>query len=420
MNRSIDRHDGGRTRRRGALRGLCGVCVGVVLCSMVPALADDVIFSNGVAAVEALRKAGSFAEALTRLGAVQAADPARAGELSVLAGSLKAAKREAQKLRYAQEMLASPDPQVRIAVADAFEQGAETGRILLRRAVREGEDAAAARAAELLAGLHEPSAFPDLAVRLTRDVRSPARAPLSASLLTLSDAATPEAAAGLWDAVRTWPPAAQLVAADLLDRVVERCCTGDTTRLDAVARKPGLTAALRAYVGVAMACTNDAAVAAWGVARCTRYGLAVPGLRGAYFAGTEFGTQLLARVDAAIDFPNAQFGLPDKRDADLSVRWTGWLLVTRVGAYTFRIPCDDGHRLWIDDRLVSDLWDSVKEGNATLDLTPGLHPFRLDYKACPAPNHIRVLWKGPDGTERVLGAENLRAAPLTTPGDRHP
>jgi hypothetical protein len=194
--------------------------------------------------------------------------------------------------------------------------------------------------------------------------------------------------------------------------VVDRQCAGDPARLDEVAHAPGLTAELRAYVEDATFCTNNAGLAAWGVAHCYQYGFTVPGIRGAYYEGANFEKAVFERIDEKLDFGGGQFGYADKRDSDLSVRWTAKLTVARSGRYTFRIPCDDGYRLTLDGTLVSDVWDAVRETRTDVDLSAGAHDFQLEYKACPPPNHLRVFWTGPDGVEKILSKENLRAVPL--------
>jgi len=293
------------------------------------------------------------------------------------------------------------------------DQGGETARILLRQAVRERDDRSAVQAASILADLRDDRAFPVVADRLARDIQTPVRPALIAALVNLSDAADAKQAAKIWAKFRNEPLPAARGVADLLGRIVEKQCGGDPARLDGLAQAPGLAAQLQDYVARASFCTNDAELAAWGVKQCYRYGLVVPGIRGAYYEGANFETRVFERIDGKIDFPNGQFDYPDKRESMLSIRWTGRLVAPQAGTYKFRIPCDDGHRLSIDGKRVSDLWDSVCEGRAEVTLQAGAHDFLLEYKACPAPNYIQVFWTGPDGVERLLSKENLRCVPLS-------
>ncbi|MHA3771303.1 lamin tail domain-containing protein [Verrucomicrobiota bacterium sgz303538] len=84
------------------------------------------------------------------------------------------------------------------------------------------------------------------------------------------------------------------------------------------------------------------------------------GLLGEYFDNTELsGDPVVTRIDAPIDFEwtdqGPAPGLPVK---GYSVRWTGQLQPRRAGDASFEINASGGVRLWIDDELILDAWDS--------------------------------------------------------------
>jgi hypothetical protein len=56
-------------------------------------------------------------------------------------------------------------------------------------------------------------------------------------------------------------------------------------------------------------------------------------------------------------------------------------LALPAGYYDLAVYSDDGARVWIDDHLVVDLWDtpSPRSGYATHALTGGAHPIRVEY-----------------------------------------
>jgi hypothetical protein len=104
--------------------------------------------------------------------------------------------------------------------------------------------------------------------------------------------------------------------------------------------------------------------------------------RGEYFTNRKLeGDPALVRNDKNIDF-NWQSkapasGLPVN---DFSVRWTREVKFD-AAIYRFSVEADDGVRLWVDDRMVIDLWkDSERNlGSVDLALTKGNHDLKLEY-----------------------------------------
>ena len=94
------------------------------------------------------------------------------------------------------------------------------------------------------------------------------------------------------------------------------------------------------------------------------------GLQGEYFAGTNFETLKVSRVDTNVDFDwqrqNVAWGRPDgikRPDAALpetnySARWTGLIAPPETDEYVFIVAADGGARLWIDGQNVFDDWTS--------------------------------------------------------------
>jgi hypothetical protein len=81
------------------------------------------------------------------------------------------------------------------------------------------------------------------------------------------------------------------------------------------------------------------------------------GLRGQYYAGTNFETLRLTRIDPTVDFAWAG-AAPDPAvpATDISVRWTGTVVPLYSEVYTFFTASDDGSRLWVDGQLLVDQW----------------------------------------------------------------
>ena len=55
-----------------------------------------------------------------------------------------------------------------------------------------------------------------------------------------------------------------------------------------------------------------------------------------------------------------------------SVRWTGFVEPRFSETYTFYIDEDEGARLWVNDQLLIDQWNSIGQFNGTIALTGGV------------------------------------------------
>lgn len=91
------------------------------------------------------------------------------------------------------------------------------------------------------------------------------------------------------------------------------------------------------------------------------------GLRAEYFRNKDLqGTPAVVRVDKQINFEWAM-GAPDSTipAEHFSARWTGKLVPTETGIYTFGFSSDDGVRLTLDGKLLIDSWF---DRGATLDV----------------------------------------------------
>lgn len=81
-----------------------------------------------------------------------------------------------------------------------------------------------------------------------------------------------------------------------------------------------------------------------------------------------------------------------------SARWTGCIRAPESGPYSFYVQCDDGARLWLDDRLVLDNWKDqewLKSGKeVTVTLSAGSHRIRIEHYKRHGTGAIRVRWTG--------------------------
>jgi beta-glucosidase len=99
------------------------------------------------------------------------------------------------------------------------------------------------------------------------------------------------------------------------------------------------------------------------------------GLKGEYFANINMnGSPVLTRTDTNLDF-HWGTGAPAENvpDDQFSNRWTGELVASVSGLYVLSLASNDGGRLYLDDRLIVDVWGdhATLSGTALVQLTAG-------------------------------------------------
>lgn len=96
-----------------------------------------------------------------------------------------------------------------------------------------------------------------------------------------------------------------------------------------------------------------------------------------------------------------------------SVRWTGQVLATADGTWTFYTRSDDGVRLWIDGKPVIDHWTThaLEQDRGTIPLTADrAHTVQLEYADRTGSATITLLWSGPGTAKQVVPATRLLAS----------
>ncbi len=109
-----------------------------------------------------------------------------------------------------------------------------------------------------------------------------------------------------------------------------------------------------------------------------------PGLHGEYYSNMEFkGSPAETRQDTVINFEWNATGPAKSLPAEkFSVRWTGKLTVPKTNEYVIAFTGDDGYRVFIDNKLVYELWqDQAPATSKTkLKLKAGeAHDIKIEY-----------------------------------------
>jgi beta-glucosidase len=137
------------------------------------------------------------------------------------------------------------------------------------------------------------------------------------------------------------------------------------------------------------------------------------GLKGEYFRGKEFGGKpVLTRIDPRVSFRWDRGAPTDTMVAqgeltqaaalgvdDYSIRWTGKLLPPTTGRYELVVGANDGFRLYVDGKLVTDGWEPnprVMSKSAFVELEGGRsYDLKLEYFEADRDAEVRLAWRLP-------------------------
>lgn len=120
-------------------------------------------------------------------------------------------------------------------------------------------------------------------------------------------------------------------------------------------------------------------------AACTQPGLQAEEFKGIKVAGTPVALRKETNARVA-------WGTPTRVERSSAMRWTGYIRPTDSGAFNFRYSGESGYRIWVDDKLVADVWDIAWPTSDTdVQLTAG-----QVYKV-----RVEAMQKGTRGDHRL-------------------
>lgn len=376
--------------------------------------APDLSTADGViAAARRLGDAGDFADAARLLAAnIETFTGMDAEKIAGARNDMKALQREAGELDYAIRMLSSGSyAELRVATEELSRSG-DVGRILLRRIVRTGtNELALAQAVKLLARSASPAEAGEMVDRLLANLDTPFRADLVKALEVAPDTIPPDVYAPFLPMVRDDTCFEDADLAGLLLDSLFGACGGDGATFDAAVGSEGAMDFLKDYATGALASTNTAARPP--VSRHAKeFGILVPGIRGSFYADQEFHDLAYERVDPRIQYADRSFPYPDGRQDNISIRWTGKLVIQEAGTYQFHFTSDDGNRLFIDGEKIFGFWGSPANLHARVDLEAGMHDIVIEFQQGGGGAYIRCNWTPPGQAEQALDEKSLLCTPI--------
>ncbi|MEI6147680.1 MAG: PA14 domain-containing protein, partial [bacterium] len=305
--------------------------------------------------------------------------------------------------------LAAVDPAKAGGARETLVNAGEVGRVYLRNGVRHGTAAAAAAAAALLAEyLDKPAVAPMLA-RFAGEKDASLSTALAGALCEMAGEIDSKALTDLYrtalaEGAAVMNPRVRILCAALV------ACGGSPEAFNKLVNTPNGYASLQKHVQAALASASPETVRT-----ACRYGApfapALPGFIGRYYLGQDFRDLALEKLDPQVNVPNRQFPYPDKRQDNISARWTGLLRIEKPGDYTFIVNAQGGANVWVDNRHVAASAQSGEQKKDAVTLSPGLHKVRVDMWQASGNNQVQLQWVPPGGTRDWIPSGLLVSAP---------
>jgi beta-glucosidase len=131
-------------------------------------------------------------------------------------------------------------------------------------------------------------------------------------------------------------------------------------------------------------------------AACTQPGIQAEEFRGVKVAGAPAATRTEANARVV-------WGTPTREERSASMRWTGYIRPGDSGAYNFRYSGESGYRIWVDDKLVADVWDIAWPTSDTdIQLTANqTYKIRIEAMQKGTRGDHRLQWSRPGSSDAI-------------------
>lgn len=131
-------------------------------------------------------------------------------------------------------------------------------------------------------------------------------------------------------------------------------------------------------------------------AACTQPGIKVEEYQGTKLAGTPAAVRTDANARVA-------WGTPTREERETSIRWSGYIKPSDTGAFRFRYSGENGYRIYVDDRLVADVWDIAWPTSDTdIQLKAGqVYKIRVEAMQKGSRGDHRLQWSRPGSSDEV-------------------
>jgi len=377
-------------------------------------------FAESLQEVLTLEQDAEFSQALKRCQQTRSdfAKHPDAPGLGKIITRLREEKRAAPGLMFALQKLESGDDTEVAVAAEQFRDGGEAGRVILRKMVRQRSDKIAREAAGILIELDDVQSLPLFVKKLQESPESKLAEVLVAGLCSLADRADAAEFAGLYPFVKDDSGFEWRRLVPLLRVTLQKTCGGDKAKFNELVADPDAFARLASYLEAALA-SEDEKVFDWAMENFAPFAAEVPGLKGSYFEGRDFGKLVHEQLDFKVDVSKRGFPFPDGSEDGISAKWSGSLLVQNPGKYTFHCAGTGGRRLWLDDQLLIDVLSikgdkkDKKKSTVMIELFAGSHPLKIEFSHHTGPCRVKLFWSGPGIKRELISRNVLRTVPWT-------
>lgn len=124
------------------------------------------------------------------------------------------------------------------------------------------------------------------------------------------------------------------------------------------------------------------------------------GLKAEYYDGQNFDRLVTTRIENKIDQQWDETPPVEGIDPhNCSIRWSGQIMTSVTGRYTFSARVDDGIRVWVENNLIIDDWrlNDVGRFKGDVDLVAGkYYDLKVEYFNALIEGEIQLLWKMPN------------------------